>query len=222
MQLETLIQRYLAEMRGKFRVKTVKSYTERLSRFGVFLAQEKVKTLSELSTEAMSGYPNRLEGLSVNSRYVYLHSAQQFCAWLTENHFVFFNPGQGLALPKWERTRRVMWSEEQIKRRLKKITEPEPLGSRDKALLGLPLLEGLSFKELASLTVLDVDISGKKLRRTTKKKFQILQTVSITILREWLRQRGLCQPQTDFLFITAKGVRLDTPSIRRIVEGIKR
>jgi site-specific recombinase XerD len=135
---------------------------------------------------------------------------------------MFVDVGQALRLPKWERKPKVFLTSEQVKSLCEKVDLPQPKRSRHQAIMALHYLEKVTSPQLASLTVLDVDLSLKTIRKVTKRRFDKLKKLTVVYVKAYLQHRGEFSPKTDYLFVSSRGNPLGVADIRAVLNEAKK
>jgi len=213
MDLMKLIEKYLESFGCK--AKTIENFRERLSLFIRWLNAQNIDQAHELSEALIKDYQAYLisRELSNNSRYVYLSELKRFLDFLFNRDYLFIRLGQGIALPSWERKKKPTLSKAEIKTAIERISDQEPVKTRNQVILALGLYEDIKTGDIANLSVIDINLEEKEIRLTNQKRFKKIQTETSVLLKKYLRTRISFKPRVDYLFVKRGGERLDQQSI---------
>ena len=115
--------------------------------------------------------------------------------------------------------------EVKVKRLINKIGNTKnlvSLGLKETFLTILSLLsiENLSSKQIARLTVDDIDLVENELRLINKQKFQKMQKSTKKYLENYLIFRSKISTREANLLINAKGKKLTLKDIRKIIKSL--
>jgi len=161
----------------------------------------------------------KVAGLAAKSLQRLLSSWRSFFAYLLQQHIVKNNPATGIRAPKAPQRLPKSLEPDQVGQILDSPTDADnPLSFRDKALLELTYSCGLRLAELASLNLLDIDLTDAVLRVTGKgNKTRVLPIGghAITALKSWLQQRRTLKClDPNALFINHRGQRIGPRGIQ--------
>lgn len=219
MELKELKDKYLSSL--EVSEKTKKSYSQRLENIFIFLTAKKVEAVSELTTELVQEYQKQLK-VGTNTRYVYLEQIKKFLDFLYQESYSFINLSEMIYLPRWERREKKELPTKKAVQTIEKVSEPEPYGSRNKAILALHLLEGLKSADISDMTIIDLDIINKELRLKRKKLFVRLRLETIQYIKKYLRQRNKLNPKQEYLFLAQGGKQLSRQILAKVLREAKR
>jgi integrase/recombinase XerC len=190
------------------------------------------KTLLDADSEAFRAYladlyGRRLKKVSINRK---VSSLRAFYKYLQRAGEIKNNPVLGVQAPKPEKYLPTFLSVDEAYELLGALcNDPSPSGLRNRAMLELFYSSGLRLGELAGLNTEDVNFSEAlvKLRGKGKKErivpvgapalAAIRQYVSKT---EGMRKTALADLSKGALFLNARGARITTRSIARIVDMV--
>lgn len=222
MQLINLATEYLASLEMKENV--VKDYARRLNVFLSYLAAKKINTATDLSVKILQTYSKYLKAkkISVNSQYVYLSAAKHFVFFLFNRDYLFFNLGEDIVLPKWERRQKPEYKKDQVKRMINRIAEQEPVKSRNQAIVALGLYEKFKTGDIAGLSVLDINLEAKEIRLVRQKRFIKIENETAILIKKYLHMRSTFKAKVDYLFVKKGGERLDQQSVSLALKGAKK
>jgi integrase/recombinase XerD len=181
--------------------------------------------LGDLDTALVSGFLDHLErdrGCGVgtrNTRLAAVHSFFRFASYRHPEHAQTI--GQVLAIPqkRTESRPRSFLIAAEMKALLAAPDRSTWAGRRDHVLLALALQSGLRLSELTGLRCQDVEFGTgahvKCLGKGRKRRDTPLDKVTVSLLRDWLRERG-GEPD-DPLFPSRLGGPLSSDAVQRLV-----
>ena len=222
MRTEELINEYLTDL--KTRTKVMKSYRERMRLFSKFLKAEGIGQAHEITVQTIEKYHQFLENklLSVNSQYVYLSELKRFLYFLFNRDYLLFDLSDGIVLPKWERKRKLIYAKAEIKAIIGKISEQEPVRTRNRAIVALLLYEQMKTGDISNLSVMDINLEAGEIRINRQKRFVPICGETAGYLRKYLKIRCIFKAKVDYLFVKKGGTRLDQQSITIALRETKR
>jgi integrase/recombinase XerC len=209
---------------------TLRSYRADLEQFIRFLSEE-----WDLPPENVR--PGKVDALALRSFLAHLHqkgtarssiarklaALRTFFRFLVREGRLAKNPTRGVATPRLEKKIPARLEEKQVERFLDCPDQSTPLGRRDKAILELIYGTGLRIGELAGLDRSTTDLEEMLVRvlgKGGKERIVPFGEPAAEALELYLSDRALWVrkgPGTDALFLNARGTRLTSRSIRRMV-----
>jgi len=217
--------------------RTIINYRSDLEQFVSFLTSgenrqpgelEQASVLQNVSTDKIRAFMNYLQNKNYSQASIRRKQATLICFYnfLHSQHRSAFNPAIGVKVPKVEKRKPQILTEEQL---WKLLYLPEPadwLGARDRAMLELLCNTGIRVSELVNLDVENIDFQRQMLRVISgsgKQRQLELPLSAIEAIRHYLLLR---QKQIGFykksagtaLFINKFGGRLDTRSADRRIK----
>jgi len=212
---------------------TVRAYESDLSQFLSHVASAAGVPVDELR-------PAALDRAAIRSFLAAVHRARHsaataarklaavrtFLRFLRREDLIDSDPGALVATPKREVRMPAHLSEEEMSALVAAPSADDPLGRRDRAILELFYASGLRLSELAGLDMDDVNLAARMARvlgKGGKERIVPFNTSTETAIRAYLkdRSRGVRlqadRRRRDALFLNARGGRLTTRSIDRIV-----
>jgi integrase/recombinase XerD len=217
----------LMEFRAGLRVQrlqpvTIQYYTVGLRPFRVFLEQEGIADLRQVTRGLLEKYAIwvRAKWPGEKSRLHQLESVRRLFGFLMDKTHLFLDPAAGLPLPRMGQRFPVVLTVAEVNRLLAQPNTSLWHGIRDRAFLELLYATGLRRSELAALTVYDVDLEAGLLSvrsgKGRKGRVVPLGKEATRWLREYLEkvrpkqnrvrphERGLflAQPGTAFTGVT--------------------
>jgi integrase/recombinase XerC len=223
---------YLADER-RFSPRTVLAYRQDLDRFADFWEREFGEAAADKTPV------NRIDTLSVRSHLASLHRAKlanrslarhlstlrSFFRWACREGHLDHNPTKGLPSPRVPRSlpRALTLADTES---LLETEDEGHLPERERALFELLYATGLRVSEAAALDVEDVDLTARMLRAQGKGRKERIVPFGETAedaLRAWLPvRRDLISPSSrpspEPLFVNARGGRLTTRSMARVLK----
>ncbi len=173
MILTEAIVHYIDSIVGQVGKQTVEGYKRRLKYFRLFCSENQIEDTLEIDVTIVKKYMRSVEkqGLSRNTEYVYVEAVKKFLNFLYEKEIFFIDLRGEIALPKWERKKKVALTEKQIETLIKKAEGPVALRSRNRLLIGMYYLEKIKVSELQRMSVLDIDFTCPGNSTKVKTKF---------------------------------------------------
>lgn len=162
---------YLEEERG-LREPTVERYGHFLRRFEAYLARIDCHSLGALSTPVLSAFVTECSGAFGRSAMVGLCSSLRvFLRYLRRERVITADLARHIELPQVYRLaelpRSIGWDD--VRRMLETVDQRTPVGRRDYAILLLLVTYGLRAREVALLTLDDVDWKRERLHVRERK-----------------------------------------------------
>jgi integrase/recombinase XerD len=177
-------------------------------------------------------YRNERDGraLSVPTQLAHIYAIRQFLKWLARSNLILYNPAAEVDLPRCERRlpRHVM-SAQEAEQVLSRPDLQTPLGLRDRAILETFYSTALRRKELAQLSLPDLDLArGTVMVRLGKghrdRVVPIGERAAAWLARYLAEVRpGHAQdPAEDAVFLTREGRRMRLDALSRLVSDYVR
>jgi len=208
----------------KIKTGTIRIYKYKLQGFLEFLKEKGITNSPELNLEVISLYSKEIQAKKQgvkNGAHNALWLVQSFLRWLKEKEAILFEAEESLALPKQERIKKEPVSLEKVQRQISRLESKD--FERNALIFALHFLEGLTIKEIQSLSMFDLDLEEGQIRLTQKKRFHYLQKKTMEYLKKYLKIRGQYLPRTDYLLVSKQGIRMTEELIRKIIrESLKR
>lgn len=209
---------------------TVKSYRADLNQFTSFLVDEWGMDPEKLTPEdvdvlTLRGFLAHLhnKGTARSSTARKLAALRTFFRFLTREGRLEKNPARLISTPRQEKKIPDRLEENEVERLLDSPDKTEPLGRRDHAILELFYATGLRVSELVGLDRSSIERDAQLVRAKGKGRKERLVPYgepaamalqAYLIDRQEIARRG---PGTDALFLNARGQRLTSRSVHRLV-----
>lgn len=204
-----------------FSADTVKSRASCLSRFLTWCDERSLSEPTEITQPIIERYQHwlfyyrRPDGrpLSFPSQHHMLQAVKLFFQWLTRQHLTLFNPAAEIELPRCaKRLPRDVLTAQEAEAILGQPDIETPLGIRDRAILETFYATGIRRRELAFLSVYDVDVARGTLfvREGKFKKDRVLPIGqrALAWIQKYVtdvRPEMVAEPDEHFLFLTVDG-----------------
>ena len=232
---------YLAGERG-FSVHTLRAYLSDLCQFGDYL-ERGAKAFEDEDAKRpapLLSLLRRADRRDVRSflAHVQTHggsartSARKLAAIRAAYKFfartgdLEMNPAQAVKTPKLSRELPEVLSIPEVMALLAAPDVSTPLGARDRAILETLYSSGVRASELTGLKAGDLDFAGHTMRvlgKRRKERVAYLGSYAVAAIQYYLAVRvELGKPKHDALFVNARGGRLTSRSVQRIVERYAR
>ena len=223
MNARAAIERYLASpalsdsTRRAYRV-DVEEFASWLESRGTSLDGVDVRTLAEYAAElggALAGRsPRRLAPTTVARKLAAVRSFLRFTLGPARVPDARLAPRRPRRLP-------VTPTRDEVDAELERLGSDEPLAMRNRALAELIYSAGLRSREAVELDLADVDFDGEAVRvlgKGGKERVVPLGEEASYRLGRWLQVRPeLAVGAENALFVSARGRRLDTSTVRRLL-----
>jgi integrase/recombinase XerC len=211
---------------------TLRAYDSDLTQFLRHVATERQSKLADLvpatlTLEAIRGYLGAVHarGQAKSTAARKLAAIRTFLRFLHREGVVEHNVADLVRAPKQDVRMPTHLSETEMATMLDAAASDDPLGRRDRAILELFYASGLRLSELAGLDFDSMDLSRRMLRvlgKGGKERFVPFHGAADRALRAWLPDRETLRAapgkdRREPLFLNARGGRLTTRSIDRIV-----
>ncbi len=205
---------------------TLRAYTRDLTMFRTFIDERGIHEPAGITPRALRAWLGSLDhrGLSPASIQRQLSSVRGFLRFLVDEGVLTTNPALGLRQRRRPRHLPAVLSEEEIKSLLSAPDRDTPLGRRDRALLEVMYSAGTRAAETVNLNREDLDLArgvARVLGKGRKERLAPLGSYAVHAMEEYLRDAQRPQPRPEnaaAVFLGAKGTRLSTRSLERIVE----
>ncbi len=223
MSLEEDIEGFLTYLRTEKGCSdnTVRSYRTDLKQFAGFVESQEVDH-RELGRREMREWVLSMhqKGLSPKSVARHLSSVRSFYRFLKRRGMVSKDPSRLVSYPKLSKPLPKALSVEEVA----SVIEEEKSGLLERAVLELLYSTGLRVSELVSLSVGSIDFSRGELRvvgKGNKERRVLMGSKASEALRAYLKERSITAAKkgitTDALFLSNRGTRISTTTIRRII-----
>ena len=204
-----------------FSTETLKSRASSLSRFLTWCDERSLSEPTEITQPIIEQYQRwlfyyrRPDGrpLSFPTQHHMLQAVKLFFQWLTRQHLTLFNPAAEIELPRYaRRLPRDVLTVQEAEAILAQPDIKSLIGIRDRAILETFYATGIRRRELAFLSVYDLDPARGTLfvREGKNKKDRVLPIGQRA--RAWInkyvmdvRPRLVADPDENFLFLTVDG-----------------
>jgi integrase/recombinase XerC len=211
---------------------TLRAYDSDLTQFLRQVATDQKSRVADvaptaLTLEAIRGYLSAVHarGQAKATAARKLAAIRTFLRFLHREGIVATNAADLVRAPKRDVRMPTHLSETEMATMLDAAAADDPLGRRDRAILELFYASGLRLSELAGLDLDSMDLSRRMLRvlgKGGKERFVPFHGAADRALRAWLPDRETLRPASandrrEPLFLNARGGRLTTRSIDRIV-----
>jgi integrase/recombinase XerC len=213
---------------------TRRAYLTDINEFGAFLiSQENIsahKKISTAQTETIRAYlaclyGRKLKKVSINRK---LSSLRAFYKYLLREGIIKNNPAQSVQAPKMEKYMPTFLSVDEAFELLNASADNNSAsGLRDRAILELFYSSGLRLSELAGLNTADINFSAALVKLRGKGKKERIVPVggtALAVIRQYLsatenlRKQNSIDTLDGALFLNARGGRITTRSVARIVD----
>lgn len=204
-----------------FSSETLRTRASSLARFLTWCDERSLTAPTEITQPVIERYQQwlfyyrRPDGrpLSFPSQHHMLQAVKQFFQWLTRQHLTLFNPAAEIELPRCaRRLPRDVLTAQEAEAILGQADIDTPLGIRDRAILETFYATGIRRRELAYLSVYDVDPARGTLfvREGKFKKDRVLPIGhrALAWIHKYVmdvRPELVAEPDEHFLFLTVDG-----------------
>jgi integrase/recombinase XerC len=157
------------------------------------------------------------EGLGGKSLQRWLSSLRSFFRFCIKQHWLAYNPADGIAAPKTARHLPKTLDVDQVTQFVE-LEGDDFISLRDRALLELFYSSGLRLAEIVSVNIHDLDLREAMIRVTgkgNKTRSVPVGSHAITAVQNWLEKRNLYVKADELaLFITQRGSRISRRSVQ--------
>lgn len=156
-------------------------------------------------------------GLSGKSLQRWLSSLRSFFQFCIKQHWLSYNPAEGIAAPKTARHLPKTLDVDQAAQFVE-LDGSDFINQRDRALLELLYSSGLRLAEIVSVNLQDLDLREAMITVTGKgRKTRSVPVGShaVAAIESWLEQRKIYAKENEFaLFITQRGSRIGARAVQ--------
>ncbi len=223
--METFIEDFLhyLQYEKNFSPHTLRTYTQDLESFISFLEEKGLNSFKQVTSEHIRSYlvemMRRYKCRTVSRR---LSALRSFFKYLLKKGKIERQPTEAIFNPKLSRNLPHFLTVDETFALLKTPKEDDVLSKRDKAILELLYATGMRVSELAGLNLEDIDLKEGIIRvygKGRKERLVFLGEPAKRALEAYLKERpGLLRNNSKAVFLSAKGTRLTTRSVHRIVK----
>jgi integrase/recombinase XerC len=217
--------------------RTRKSYLSDLRQYKAFLEMQSVSAGDEgaipidqivIRSFLASLYRGKLRKVTISRKVAALRS---FYRYLLREGKVRFNPAELVQLPRCEKYIPVVLSVDETLSLLRVNFPEDPAGLRDRAMIELFYSAGIRLSELTGLNIEDLDFARGLLKvrgKGRKERIVPVGTPAFAAVEGYLKQRGELAAKRkgpgadDALFISARGKRMNSRGVARVVEWVVR
>lgn len=206
---------------------TLRAYRRDLCEFGAFLTERELSTFEAVTPRALRGFLLHLDqrGLASSSRQRVLSSVRSLFNYLLDCGRIEVHPAAGLRQARRARNLPGCLGPEEIEALLAAPDTTTTSGRRDRALFELMYSAGTRASETVGLNRSDIEADQGVARvrgKGRKERLAPLGSYAIRALEQYLQdpQRPSASAQAgDAVFLNARGGRLTTRSLGRIVQA---
>ena len=173
-------------------------------------------------------YREELGKVTVSRKVAALRS---FYRYLLREGKVRFNPAELVQLPRCEKYIPVVLSVDEILSLLRVNFPGDAAGLRDRAIIELFYSAGIRLSELTGLNITDIDFAGGLIRvrgKGRKERIVPVGTLAFQAMETYLNRRvelaakGRQTGSDEPLFLSSRGMRMNTRGVARVVERVVR
>jgi integrase/recombinase XerD len=202
----------------------MEAYTRDLDRFGAYIAN-KGATSEIPDAEEVRAYVDSMNADGLSSRSIARHTTtiRNFYQFLLRENVIDRDPTEFLPLPKQWSTIPKFLNLEEINRMIEAPDQAKPTGLRDRAMIELLYATGLRVSELCGIGDTDLEADLGLIRVNGKGNKQRLVPVgrealtAIQVYVDGARSRLLKGRSSKYLFVTARGGKLDRKSFWKLL-----
>jgi integrase/recombinase XerD len=203
---------------------SMEAYTRDLDRFGAYIAN-KGATSEIPDAEEVRAYVDSMNADGLSSRSIARHTTtiRNFYQFLLRENVIDRDPTEFLPLPKQWSTIPKFLNLEEINRMIEAPDQAKPTGLRDRAMIELLYATGLRVSELCGIGDTDLEADLGLIRVNGKGNKQRLVPVgrealtAIQVYVDGARSRLLKGRSSKYLFVTARGGKLDRKSFWKLL-----
>jgi integrase/recombinase XerC len=220
---------------------TVRAYDTDLTHYLAWLAAERARKISELSSadvdlESVRAYLTDLNraGRARSSVARRLSALRTFTKYLRREELMHHDPAAMVVAPKRDQTIPTHLSEAEMTKLIETPNTGDPLGRRDRAILELFYASGLRLSELVGIDLDDLNLPSRMVRvmgKGGKERLLPFNGSAETAIRAWMKDRGAIlvergrqkneerrtKAKSDPLFVNFRGTRLTGRSVHRML-----
>ena len=206
---------------------TIKNYRSDLRQFAEFVhGALGLKKLESVDVLAIRGFLAELHerGVARSSIARKLASIRTFFRYLTREGTLRENPARLVSTPRLDKKLPPRLEQAEVERLLDCPDRSTELGIRDRAMLELLYATGLRVSELVGLNLSTTDLDNMLVRvlgKGGKERIVPFGEVATDAIRDYIVVRGELVRRgrgTDALFLNARGGRLTSRSVRRLLD----
>ena len=221
--------RYLEDQR-RASPQTVRAYRGDLDRFGAYLEGEHFRGAvpgpEGIDRLAVRGFVASLGRGDLEKSTVArkLSTVRSFLRHAVRDGRLEHSPAESVPTPRVPRPLPNVLSVDEVFNLLEAISDDDPAGLRDRAMLELIYAAGLRVGELVALDTGDLDLSGRMVRvlgKGNKERLVPFGGKAATSVERWIEgSRGLRERSDEplALFLNLRGGRLSDRSVRRVLD----
>ncbi len=222
---QKLKDNFLTQMEvANYTYASIKTYKYPLDKFFLFLLEEKIQRIQEVTHDLIEKYRLGLirENYKTSTLEVYMRTVKLLFRYLESTGEVFVNPASEIAIPRPERNMQYVPSTDEMKRFLD-IDTSTPTRVRNKALFETAYSCGARLNELRMLDLKDCNLAKEQLQLMGKGRKERIVPIgmhSIFWLNKYIREaRPLLQKgkNEDALFLARRGNRISIVGIQKQV-----
>lgn len=197
---------------------TLKNYSLDLNKFLIYLSENMIVEVSEITTEVLQNYINSLNrtGFLATSISRKASCIRSFFSFLYKKKFISLNPSKKIIVPKRLQKLPFILSISQIDE-LCNIPETSFASIRDKAMIELMYSSGLRLSEITSLNISSLSIKDRMLSvigKGKKQRYLPIGSHALSALKKWLDKRNSSSTNNDAMFLNKFGNRLSNRSVQ--------
>ncbi|HLS61427.1 MAG TPA: tyrosine recombinase XerC [Virgibacillus sp.] len=206
---------------------TIQFYKKDLENFSEFLIQEDIHDAKEIDQSVVRLYLTELYNKNLSRRTVsrIISCLRGFYKFLERENMVASNPFMLITLPKVSKPLPGFLYEEELVKLFEINDLSDPLGQRDQAIIETLYATGVRVSECQGLLIDDIDFTvGSMFIRGKggKERYVLFGQFAADALHTYLNdgRKGLLKkgdPNTDTVFLNARGTPLTTRGIRLIL-----
>ena len=210
---------------------TIAAYSEGLRQFFLYLDSQGIDQLSAITRDVVEGYRGQLfqrryrnKPLSFSTQSNRLQAVKAFLRYLFKEHFLLWDVGAAIELPKKHQALPRILSEDEVLRLLNAVDVQDLVGLRDRAMLEVFYSCAIRNGELAALAMADVDWERKALwirqGKGGKDRLVPMGEEALAWLEEYLtrtRPQLLRDPQEHRVFLNRNGGVLTREAVLTVV-----
>jgi len=207
---------------------TVESYSQDIRHFFMFMDEQSISDVSDVSYNDARLYLTKLYHLKLAKKSIVrkISSLRSFYKYLLREQFVNTNPFAQVSLPKLDKRLPDFFYEKEMVQILQSITSNDPIGQRNKSLVELLYATGIRVSECANIHLSDIDLNYSVVLikgKGNKERYVPFGNYAKTSLELYIndgRHKLMKKSNHPFLFVNQKGTPLTPRGIRYILSGI--
>ncbi len=217
--MEKFLKEYLTILRFEKNLSenTIQSYETDLKKFFVYLKENNINDLNDVTSEIISSYFDEQRKLGIDTPTVarYMSSIKGFWKYLEDSNYIEKNPTEKLYPVKKSRKLPSVLSFEEIEKILQSVNTDTYLGIRDRAILELFYSSGLRVTELINLKISDLFFEDEVIRvfgKGSKERIIPIGQSAIYWINQYLKSsRPLLEKKMksqNYVFLNKRGTKL--------------